>query len=82
MRIFVFRSRVKPDLRAFSGAASGEGLPEKYGPWDAIGVIRPDVSPPHGFSRETIEASIARDSYQLWMLRSTKAAEKRAAGAG
>ncbi|HVL72039.1 MAG TPA: hypothetical protein VM434_09160 [Beijerinckiaceae bacterium] len=80
MRIFVFRSRSKPDLRAFSAAATGAGLPDKYAPWDAIGVIRPDVSPPHGFSRATIEASIARDSYQLWMLRPTKAAAAKTAG--
>jgi hypothetical protein len=68
MRIFMFKSRVKPDLRAFAGEAAGAGLPEKYGPWDPIGVVRPDASPPHGFSRRTIEAAIARDSFQLWVM--------------
>ncbi len=68
MRIFMFKSRVKPDLRAFAGEAAGAGLPEKYGPWDPIGVVRPDASPPHGFSRRTIEAAIARDAFQLWVM--------------
>jgi hypothetical protein len=67
MRIFMFKSRVKPDLRAFAGEPTGLKLPAKYGPWDAIGVVRPDVSPPHGFSRRTIEAAIDRDNFQLWV---------------
>jgi hypothetical protein len=68
MRIFMFKSRAKADLRAFSGEPAGLNLPEKYGPWDPIGVVRPDASPPHGFSRKTIEAAIARDSFQLWVM--------------
>jgi hypothetical protein len=68
MRIFMFKSRAKADLRAFSGEPAGLKLPEKYGPWDPIGVVRPDASPPHGFSRKTIEAAIARDSFQLWVM--------------
>jgi hypothetical protein len=68
MRIFMFKSRLKPNLRAFSGESAGFGLPEKYGPWDPIGVVRPDVSPPHGFSRKAIEAAIERDSFQLWVM--------------
>ncbi|MFL4967316.1 MAG: hypothetical protein ACJ8EU_01195 [Xanthobacteraceae bacterium] len=76
MRIFMFKSRAKPNLRAFSGEPAGLQLPQKYGPWDPIGVVRPDVSPPHGFSRKTIEAAIERDSFQLWV---TQPLEKAAA---
>jgi hypothetical protein len=68
MRIFMFKSRAKPDLRAFAGEPGGLKLPEKYGPWDPIGVVRPDASPPHGFSRRAIEAAIERDSFQLWVM--------------
>ena len=68
MRIFIFKSRTKPDLRAFAGEPAGLRLPEKYGPWDPIGVVRHDVSPPHGFSRRTIEDAIERDSFQLWVM--------------
>jgi hypothetical protein len=83
MRIFMFKSRAKADLRAFSGEPAGLKLPEKYGPWDPIGVVRPDASPPHGFSRKTIEAAIARDSFQLWVTQplAKAAAAKAAAGA-
>jgi hypothetical protein len=69
MRIFMFKSRVKPDLRAFSGEPAGLRLPEKYGPWDPIGVVRPDTHPPHGFARKTIEAAIERESFQLWVMK-------------
>jgi hypothetical protein len=84
MRIFMFKSRAKPNLRAFSGESTGLGLPEKYGPWDAIGVVRPDVSPPFGFSRRTIEAAIQRDGFQLWVmepLEKAKPAAKKAPAA-
>ena len=75
MRIFMFQSRAKPDLRAFAGEPKGSGLPEKYGPWDAIGVVRPDSAPPHGFARTAIEAAIARDSFQLWVMKPLAKAE-------
>jgi len=69
MRLYMFTSRARPDLRAFAGESSGGRLPEKYGPWDATGVVRPDCSPPHRFSRATIEAAIETDGFQLWRLR-------------
>jgi hypothetical protein len=31
-------------------------------------VVRQDVSPPHGFSRRTIEDAIERDNFQLWVV--------------
>jgi hypothetical protein len=68
MRIFMFKSRGKPNLRAFAGDATGAGLPSKYAPWDSTGVVRPDVSPPYGFSRKIIEAAILRDGFQLWVM--------------
>ena len=82
MRIFIFKSRIKPDLRAFAGDPAGLRLPEKYGPWDPIGVVRQDVSPPHGFSRRAIEDAIERDNFQLWVMQPlAKTAGKRSARA-
>jgi len=72
MRLYMFASRTKPDLRAFAGEADGRRLPEKYAPWDATGVIRPEKAPPHGFSRATIETAIDAQGYQLWRTRAPK----------
>jgi len=66
MHLYMFTSRTKPDLRAFAGESSGGRLPEKYAPWDATGVVRPERAPPHGFSRATIEAAIDAQGFQLW----------------
>lgn len=74
MRLYMFMSRTKPDLRAFAGESSGRRLPEKYAPWDATGVVRPEKEPPHGFSRTAIEAAIDSQGYQLWRSGKAKAA--------
>lgn len=78
MRIYIFKSRAKADLRAFAGESTGSRLPEKYGPWDATGVIREDKSPPHNFARGHIEAAIKGEGFQLWV---TKPLEKAVAPA-
>ena len=75
MRIFMFASRTKPELRAFAGESAGRQLPEKYAPWDATGVVRPERAPPHGFSRATIEAAINSQGYQLWRMAKAKVAK-------
>jgi hypothetical protein len=69
MRIFMFTSRAKRELRAFAGESTGAQLPQKYAPWDATGVIRPEKAPPHGFARAVIEESINSRGYQLWRTR-------------
>jgi hypothetical protein len=79
MRIFMFKSRAKPTLRAFAGESTGARLPAKYGPWDATGVIRPDKAPPHNFPRPDIEAAINGEGFQLWV---TKPMAKADAAAG
>lgn len=42
MRIFIFKSELKPDLRAFSNDLAGSQLPKQFRPWHAIGAIAPD----------------------------------------
>jgi hypothetical protein len=75
MRIYMFSSRAKPDLRGFAGESTGRQLPEKYAPWDATGVVRPEKAPPHGFSRATIEEAINAQGYQLWRMKVPKPAK-------
>ena len=50
MRIFIFKSAAKGELRAFAGEAGGQKLPSNLGPWHAIGVIREDKAPPFNVS--------------------------------
>jgi len=73
MYIYIFKSDTNRDLQAFSGQRSGAGLPDRFGPWHAIGVIRPEAAPPHGLSRAVIEKSIAAEGFQLWRRKSAPA---------
>jgi len=72
MHIFIFKSETRSELRAFANDPGGRRLPQQHGPWTAIGVIRPEVDPPHKFSRVSIERAIDADGFQLWRLK-TKA---------
>jgi hypothetical protein len=66
MRIFIFKSEAKPDLRAFGGDLAGSRLPKQFSPWHAIGVVAPDRAPPHELSRDVIETAISDQGFQLW----------------
>jgi hypothetical protein len=68
MRIFIFKSGSRKDLRAFAGDLMGSKLPQSHGPWTAIGAVGPDNDPPHNLSRETIEEAIETEGFQLWRL--------------
>jgi len=63
--LYMFRSKKTPDLSCFSRDPKGLGLPEKFSPWTAIGVLRRDQEPPHGLSRKDIESGIDANGYQL-----------------
>lgn len=69
MRIYVFKSETKDDLRAFAGDVAGSKLPDQFRPWHAVGVINPDRKPPHNLSRATIEKAIADRGFQLWRMK-------------
>lgn len=82
MHIFMFKSGAKNELCAFAGDAQGTKLPAQHGPWHATGVIRPDKSPPHNFSRSVIEKAISDQGFQLWrMKRKEKVSEEEQAEA-
>jgi hypothetical protein len=68
MRIFIFKSEVSPDLRAFGGDLVGTRLPNQFSPWRAIGAIAPDRDPPHNLPREAIETAIKDRGFQLWRI--------------
>ena len=74
MRIFIFKSAAKSELRAFAGEAGGQKLPTNLGPWHAIGVIREDKAPPVHVSRDVIEHAIAGQGFQLFKMKSKAAA--------
>ena len=69
MRIFMFKSESNRTLRAFSGDPGGRQLPSKFGPWHAVGVIRPEVDPPHRLGRNVIEEAIANQGFQLYRMK-------------
>jgi hypothetical protein len=66
MRIYIFKSETRSDLRAFAGDLTGSRLPENHGPWTATGAIGPGNAPPHNFSRDAIETAIGGPGFQLW----------------
>ena len=66
MRIYIFKSETRKDLRAFAGDLTGSRLPQNYGPWTATGAIGPDSAPPYNFSRDAIEEAIDVEGFQLW----------------
>lgn len=69
MRIYIFKSEARPELRAFSDDRSGVKLPARFHPWHAFGAIAANNDPPHGFSRDEIERAIRDTGFQLWRMR-------------
>jgi hypothetical protein len=74
MRLYVFKSDGSGELRAFAGDLTGSKLPERFGPWHAVGAVAPEAAPPHGLSRDGIEKAIDAQGFQLWRLKAKAAA--------
>jgi hypothetical protein len=68
MRIYIFKSETRKELRAFAGDPIGSKLPQNHGPWTVTGVVGPHKAPPHNFSRNVIEEAIDGEGFQLWRL--------------
>src|SRR5690349_5800641 len=68
MRIFIFKSAGKKELRAFAADEAGSALPEKHRPWTVTGTISPQGVQRHRMSRKTVEGAIATHGFQLWRL--------------
>ncbi len=66
-------TRNSSHLRAMQQAA-GSRLPNQFGPWQAVGVVRPDKDPPYNVSRHKTQKAIKVDGFQLWRLKPNAAA--------
>ena len=75
MRLYVFKSDAKGELRAFAGDIAGSKLPEGFRPWHAIGAVASDAAPPYGLSRDSIEQAIGARGFQLWRLKAKAKAD-------
>ena len=65
MRIFVFKSEARTDLRAFGGDLAGLQLPDKFKPWRVVGAIAPNQEFPYKISRADVERAIREQGFQL-----------------
>ena len=72
--IYKFSSSVTNGLFAFAGDADGSMLPEKHGPWETKGGIRPGEPIPHRLDRETVERAIDDHGFQLWRMKKPRGA--------
>jgi hypothetical protein len=68
MRIFIFKSEARPDLRAFGGDLAGSQLPSQFKPWRAVGAVVPSQQPPYNLPRDVIERAIKDQGFQLFRL--------------
>jgi hypothetical protein len=66
MRIYIFKSETRNELRAFAGDPGGSKLPKQHGPWTATGIVASERAPPFNFSRPAIESAINGVGFQLW----------------
>ena len=69
MRIYVFTSKTKKNLRAFTDDMTGGKLPQQFGPWHANGAISANEEFPYRFARDQIEKSVTDSGFQLWRLK-------------
>ena len=72
MRIYVFKSDAKRELRAFTDDLVGSKLPVQFAPWHTTGAIAPGKELPHGFARAPIEKAIHDLGFQIWRLKPPK----------
>ena len=73
MRLYIFKSESRNELRAFASEPDGSKLPANHGPWTVVGVVGRDKAPPCNFSRTAIEQAIDGKGFQLWRFKKTEA---------
>jgi hypothetical protein len=74
MRIFIFKSEVNPNLRAFGGDLAGIELPGQFKPWRAVGTVAPNQDLPYKIARDEIEKAISESGFQLFRLKKSATA--------
>jgi hypothetical protein len=80
MRLYIFKSETKSDLRAFTADVAGSKLPDQFRPWHAVGIVGPEKDPPHRLSRKAIERAIDTQGFQLWRMKATGKSDQSQAG--
>ncbi|MBL8789192.1 MAG: hypothetical protein JNM45_01755 [Rhizobiales bacterium] len=75
--LFLYSSKKQSGLLCYSRHADAEGLPQKYSPWLALGVLRTDQKPPYGLSREDIESGVRSNGYQLLRKKSASTSQRK-----
>lgn len=63
--LFLYASEKSEGLYCYSRQSTAEGLPQQFSPWQAMGVLRGDQTPPYGLSRRDIESGLTAKGYQL-----------------
>jgi hypothetical protein len=66
MRIFIFKSQTRVNLRAFAGDIAGSKLPDRFGPWHYVRTVPRNMPLPHSIERPGIERAIENEGFQLW----------------
>jgi hypothetical protein len=74
MRIFLFKSEGKRDLRAFTGDPGGQQLPSRFGPWHAVGVVKEEKALPFNVGRDVVEQAITSNGFQMFRMKPKKIA--------
>jgi hypothetical protein len=69
VRIYIFKSETRKELRAFASDPAGAKLPKQHGPWTVTGIVGPSSAPPHNMSRDTIEKAIESEGFQMWRMK-------------
>jgi len=69
VRIYIFKSETRKELRAFASDPAGAKLPKQHGPWTVTGIIGPESAPPHKMSREAIEKALTAEGFQMWRMK-------------
>ena len=69
MRIYIFKSETRKELRAFASDPAGVKLPKQHGPWTVTGIVGPESAPPHNMSRDAIEKALAAEGFQMWRMK-------------
>jgi hypothetical protein len=68
MKLYIFKSEAKNGLRAFADDLTGSKLPDRFGPWRAIGSVAAEQDLPHALPRDQIEKAIREQGFGLWRL--------------
>jgi hypothetical protein len=69
IRIFIFKSEARPDLRAFGGDLAGISLPSQFKPWRVVGAVAPNQELPYKISRVAVQTAIKDSGFQLFRIK-------------